>query len=77
MKYAWVAANKEVWPITLNCEALGVSVSGYFEHQRRGRTRRPTQPGSGRVSNEALLVHIRAIHAKVRVEYGWPRMCKE
>lgn len=77
MKYAWIEVNKVVWPITLACEALGVSVSGYFEHQRRSRTTRPTRPGNGRLSNEALLVHIRAIHAEVKGEYGWPRVWKE
>ena len=48
---------------------MNVSVSGYFEHQRRGAHDRP--------SNEALLAHIRAIHAEVKGEYGWPRVCKE
>jgi len=38
-------------------EVLGVSVSGYFEHQRRQQWRRPSQPGSGRLSDEALLAH--------------------
>jgi hypothetical protein len=77
VKYAWITANKATWPISLTCESLDVSVSGYFEHQRRGRTGRPTQPGNGRLSNEALLAHIRAIHAEVKGEYGWPRMHKE
>lgn len=31
----------------------------------------------GRHSDEAVLVHIRAIHAEVKGEYGWPRMHKE
>jgi len=65
------------WQVSLGCEVLGVSVSGYFEHERRRRQRRPSQPGSGRLSDEALLAHIRAIHAEVRQEYGWPRMTKE
>ncbi len=29
MKYAWIGKNKATWPITLACEVLGVSVSGY------------------------------------------------
>jgi transposase InsO family protein len=29
------------------------------------------------VSNDALLVHVKAIHAQVKGEYGWPRMWKE
>lgn len=68
---------KACWPVSLSCEVLEVSVSGYFEHQRRQQRRRASQPGSGRVSDEALLAHMRAIHAEVRQEYGWPRMTKE
>jgi putative transposase len=78
VKYAWIAQNKAVWPVSMTCEVLGVSTSGYFEHQRR---RKPKPAGSkpvgGRVSKEALLVHVRAIHAEVKGEYGWPRMWKE
>jgi len=58
-------------------EALGVSASGYFEHQRRRRSDQPSRPGGGRLSDEALLAHIRAIHAEVKGEYGWPRVWKE
>jgi transposase InsO family protein len=65
------------WPVSLSCEVLGVSVSGYFEHQRRQQRSRPSQPGSACLSDEALLAHMRAIHAEVRQEYGWPRMTKE
>jgi putative transposase len=68
---------KASWPVSLSCEVLGVSVSGYFEHQRRRSQRGPSKPGSGRLSDEALLAHMRAIHAEVRQEYGWPRMAKE
>jgi len=77
VKYAWIALNKAVWPITLICLVLEVSVSGFFEHQRRRAQSRPSKPGSGRVGNEALVAHIRAIHAEVKGEYGWPRMWKE
>ena len=35
MKYAWIARHKSLWPVTLTCEVLEVSTSGYFEHQRR------------------------------------------
>jgi len=65
------------WPVSISCEVLDVSVSGYFEHQCRRQQGRPSKVGSGRLSDEALLAHIRAIHAEVRGEYGWPRMTKE
>jgi transposase InsO family protein len=78
VKYAWIASNKAKWPITLACDVLGVSASGYFEHWRRKKLETPTKPGANRrMSDEALLVHIRAIHAEVKGEYGWPKMWKE
>jgi hypothetical protein len=65
--------------VTLSCEVLGVCASGYFEHRRRQARTQPSKPGANnkRISNEALLVHILAIHAEVKGEYGWPKMCKE
>ena len=78
MKYAWIVSNKAHWPITLACEVLGVSASGYFEHGRRKKAPKPSKPGAHkRMSDEALLAHIRAIHAEVKGEYGWPKMWKE
>ena len=78
MKYAWIAHHKAQWPVTLSCEVLEVSASGYFEHWRHQSADKPIKPeASGRVAAAALLVHIRAIHAEVKAEYGWPRMHKE
>jgi putative transposase len=76
VKCAWIAGHKASWPVTLSCEVLEVSTSGYFEHQRRRAQDAPSKPG-GRVGNENLLANIRAIHAEVKGEYGWPRMWKE
>ena len=78
MKYAWIASNKAHWPITLACDVLGVSASGYFEHGRRRSLDKPSKLGTfKRMSDEALLTHIRAIHAEVKAEYGWPKVSKE
>jgi transposase InsO family protein len=64
--------------VSLTCDVLGVSASGYFEHWRRADENRPTRPGARkRISNEALLANINAIHAEFKQEYGWPRMWKE
>ena len=78
MRYAWVASNRKKWPVSMVCDLLEVSTSGYFAHLRRQGTDKPSSPGANRrISNEALLAHIRAIHAEVRGEYGWPKMWKE
>ena len=74
MKYAFIEHNCRHWPISVLCEVLDVSPSGF--HQRRQRVAQ-NKPHPGRVSNDALLVHIKAIHAQVKGEYGWPRMWKD
>lgn len=75
MKYAWIESNRRRWPVSLSCEVLRVSPSGYHEHKRRAKL---GQPSPRRIiSNDALLVHIRAIHAQSKGEYGWPRVHRE
>ena len=53
MKYAFIQRNRRVWPISVQCRVLRVSVSGYHEHlvRRRDILRRR------HLSDEALLVH--------------------
>jgi putative transposase len=78
VKYAWIARHKKCWPVSLVCGVLGVSTSGFFENMRRQVAEQPSKPGANkRISNEALLAHIRAIHVEVKQEYGWPKMWKE
>ncbi|KVT95923.1 integrase [Burkholderia ubonensis] len=74
MKYAFIERNRRHWPISVLCEVLEVSPSGF--HQRRQRAAQD-KPQRSRVSDDALLAHIKAIHAEVKGEYGWPRMWKE
>lgn len=72
MKYAWIERHRAQWPVSLSCEVLRVSASGYHEHRRRS-----SKPPPRRVGNDALLVHIRAVHAQSKGEYGWPRVWKQ
>ena len=67
---------KKQWPITLQCDVLNVSTSGYFEHQRCKDSVQPATLGK-RLGDEALLAHIKAAHAASKGEYGWPRIWKE
>jgi hypothetical protein len=66
---------KARWPITVMCEILEVSPSGYFHWE--AAPRRADKGPRRSHSDEVLLAHIRAIHAQLRGEYGWPRMHKE
>ena len=62
---------KNVYPIAVSCYVLQVSSSGYFRFRRNGGE------VSHLCSDELALTHIRAIHAEVKGEYGWPRIHKE
>ena len=73
MKYAIIQRHRRVWPIRVQCRVLGVSVSGYHQHKKRlqGIAQRR------HLSDEALLVHIRAAYAENRGAYGWPRIWRQ
>ncbi|MBN3793301.1 IS3 family transposase [Burkholderia sp. Ac-20353] len=74
VKYAWIERHSRQWPVSVACEALGVSPSGY--HNRKARDVDPDRPRR-RISNDGLLVHIKAVHAESKGEYGWPRVWKK
>ncbi len=73
MKYAFIQRNKLVWPISVQCRVLLVSVSGYHEHL----SRRVDIAQRRHLSDEALLVHISAVYAENRGAYGWPRIWRQ
>ena len=73
MKYAFIQSHRRVWPISVQCRVLRVSVAGYHEHFVRRDS--PTQ--RRHLNDDALRVHIKAIHAQTRGGYGWPRTWKE
>ena len=73
MKYAFIQRHRKVWPISVQCRVLEVSVAGYHEHF----VRRASDAQRRHLSDEALLAHIRALHAETRSAYGWPRIWRE
>jgi putative transposase len=73
MKYAFIERHKLIWPISVQCRVLLVSVSGYHEHLAR----RVLIAQRRHLSEEALLVHINAVYAENRGAYGWPRIWRE
>lgn len=76
MKYAWITRHKYGWSIILQCEVRGVSGSGYFAHIVVSDPKASSVQGR-QLSDEAVLVHIKAAHAERKGEYGWPRIWKE
>jgi putative transposase len=73
VKYALIRRNRRLWPIRVQCQVLGVSVAGYHQHMAR----RLTIARRRHLSDEALLVHIRAVFAAHRGAYGWPRIWRQ
>ena len=67
MKFGFVDEHREVWPVRVMCEVLGLSASGYYAW--RGR---PESPRAA--ANRALLDYIRLIHAQSSGTYGSPRV---
>jgi putative transposase len=71
VKYAWIEQRAGLWPSSVMCEVLDVSLSGWRAWRRGGRQ------NSGRLTDAQLLVLIRVIHAQFKGVYGSPRMHEE
>lgn len=65
--------HRRVWPISVQYRVLQASMAGYHEHI----VRRASAAQRRHLSDDALLVHIKAIHAQTQGSYGWPRTWKE
>ena len=73
MKYAFIHSHRQVWPVSVQCRVLRASIAGYHAHF----VRRASDAQRRHLSDDALLVHIKAIHTEMRGGYGWPRTWKE
>jgi putative transposase len=67
VKFAFIHAEKAVFPVLVLCEVLGVSTSGYYAWIRRPRSRRAAE-------DARLGAAIAASHARSRRTYGRPRI---
>ena len=80
MRYAFIERHCGVWPIVVQCRVLAVSTSGYHQHRvRQAGNADPTGeadlgPPHKRISDKALLVHIKATFNEMKGAYGWPRI---
>ena len=67
MRYAFIRANRDKWPVTRLCEVLSVSPSGYYDWRDR--------PPSTRARRDAALTEkIVQIHALSHATYGTPHL---
>ncbi len=70
MKFPFIAAEKAFFPVTVLCDVLDVSRSGYYAWTRRSEPKR-------KASDAQLAVEIVAIHRRSRGTYGSPRVHAE
>jgi putative transposase len=76
VRYAFIERHKRVWPIVDQCRVLEVAVSG-FQAWRKRPSAKPLAKAGGRVTDLALITHIRAAFAVSKQTYGWPRMVRQ
>lgn len=70
MRFAFILAQKALYPITVLCHVLGVSRSGFHAWCRR--------PRAARIRSDAqLAAEVIAIHKRSRGTYGSPRVHAE
>jgi putative transposase len=67
MKYTFMAAHEEEFPVKRMCHVLGVARSGYYAWRKR-------KPSTRAQANQALLALIQAEHKASRNTYGSPRL---
>jgi putative transposase len=67
VKYAAIKSLRESYPISMVCELLEVSTSGYPEWRRRSASPR-------QIANDRLVSQIRILHAQSFSSYGSPRI---
>lgn len=68
MKYSFITQHKNAYPISLQCQVLGVSRNGYYQYTNRLENR-PDNP-----EHEEMLEWIKDIAESSRYTYGSRRM---
>lgn len=69
-KYAWIANQQDLYPISVICRVLEVSRAGFYHWRQR-------PPSQRQQEDERLKVAIRAAHSKTRQTYGAARLQAE
>lgn len=67
MKFRLIEDQREIFPVRVMCDVMGISPAGYYAW--RGRPESP-----GKAANRALLTEIQRVHAAHRGRDGAPRV---
>ena len=67
LRFAFIKTHQAEFSISLMCQVLGVSVSGYYAWRKRPVSERE-------MANEKLVIKIKAIHNQSHQTYGSPRV---
>lgn len=70
MRYAWIEANRDSYPVTMMCELLSVSRSGLHDARRR-------EPSARALDEAQIVKEIGRAQGKHRGRYGRRRMTPE
>jgi putative transposase len=70
MRFQCVEDHRQQYPVSLLCETLGVSVSGYYARRKRPMSQHQREDGQ-------LSQHIQAAYHGNRGVYGSPRVYAE
>jgi putative transposase len=70
MRYQFIEAHREEYPVSVLCEALEVSVSGYCDWRKRSMSKRAQ-------ADAELTGQIQAVYSANRKVYGSPRVHAE
>ena len=71
LRYAFIAEHQDMWPVSVLCEVLDVSRSGFYEYLLRHTK------ASVDAEEVALFARVKAIAAETRHSYGSRRMAKQ
>ena len=67
MRFAWIDAHRQLWPVTILCQTLRVSRSGFHAWLGRPRSTRS-------IADDQLSVKIVEVYERSRKTYGSPRV---
>lgn len=67
MRFAFISAEKALYPVSVLCSTLGVTASGYYAWRKRPKS-------SHAKRDEELKSKVRAIHEESGRRYGEPRI---